>query len=257
MTSSAKDTPSYVPATVCSMMLSRRISSSDSCHGIPSTLVLPTTQYPVRRSTSPAASIPSVPELPVFTGYGATDVFSVDQHMRTPYIQSYNLESGAIVGQRRRGEHRLCRFPGTKALPLYRSQPGQSGKRHAIAYPAVSSTSTSFSPPLRRTTTRCRPACKISNFHGVMSTLNFTYGHSIDNASDGQDYVTNATQPDNSFNPAAERANSNFDLRRSFKWYWSYDLPKSESTQVAHQWLVDQWRRFAERRTAVQRDLAR
>jgi hypothetical protein len=32
--------------------------------------------------------------------------------------------------------------------------------------------------------------------------------------------------PDNSFNPRAERASSNFDVRQRLQWYWTYNLPK-------------------------------
>jgi hypothetical protein len=78
---------------------------------------------------------------------------------------------------------------------------------------------------------------RVSSFHGITSTANFTWGHSIDNASDGQDYVTNATQPDNSFNPSREKANSNFDLRRAFKWYWSYEFPHADNLR----WLKNGW----------------
>ena len=60
----------------------------------------------------------------------------------------------------------------------------------------------------------------------VSSILNWTWGHSIDNASDGQDYVANATQPENSFRPDLERANSNFDIRNRISWTFSYEIPQ-------------------------------
>ena len=61
--------------------------------------------------------------------------------------------------------------------------------------------------------------------HGVNATFNYTWSHSIDNASDGQDYVANATQPDNSYRTDLERANSNFDARHRFVAAVTYDLP--------------------------------
>jgi len=66
---------------------------------------------------------------------------------------------------------------------------------------------------------------KFRSFHGLTSQVNYTWSHSLDNASDGQDYVPNASQPDNSFNPAAEKANSNFDRRQAFTWNFTYQLP--------------------------------
>ena len=54
---------------------------------------------------------------------------------------------------------------------------------------------------------------RFRDWHRLSSSVNYTWSHSIDNASDGQDYVPNATQPDNSFAPDRERASSNFDMR--------------------------------------------
>ena len=55
--------------------------------------------------------------------------------------------------------------------------------------------------------------------------INYTWSHSIDNASDGQDYVANATQPDNSYRADLERGNSNFDNRHRFVATASYSIP--------------------------------
>ena len=45
----------------------------------------------------------------------------------------------------------------------------------------------------------------LRDHHGWSSVVNYTWSHSIDNASDGQDFVANATQPDNSFRADRER----------------------------------------------------
>ena len=71
----------------------------------------------------------------------------------------------------------------------------------------------------------------LRNWHGLNSTLNYTWSHSLDTASDGQDFVANATQPDNSFNRKAEYAPSNFDIRHAFKWFFQFETPKTQ-----HQW---------------------
>src|SRR3954470_9734809 len=78
---------------------------------------------------------------------------------------------------------------------------------------------------------------RINTWHGFTSMLNYTWSHSIDNASDGQDFVAQATQPDNSFRPDLERASSNFDTRHRFSWNWTYELPKSETMP----WLLSGW----------------
>jgi hypothetical protein len=71
-------------------------------------------------------------------------------------------------------------------------------------------------------------SAKVRNWRGITSTLNYTWSHSIDNASDGQDYVANASQPDNSFDPRREFASSNFDTRNRLTWNFTYEFPKSE-----------------------------
>ncbi|KAF0248920.1 MAG: hypothetical protein FD167_1682, partial [bacterium] len=63
------------------------------------------------------------------------------------------------------------------------------------------------------------------NLRGLTLSVNYTYSHSIDNASDGQDYVPNATQPDDSNRPDLERAHSNFDSRNRFVLNFTYELP--------------------------------
>jgi len=77
----------------------------------------------------------------------------------------------------------------------------------------------------------------VHDLHGLSSTINYTWSHSIDTASDGQDFEPNEAMPDNSFNPAAERGNSGFDARHRFTWLFNYKLPGS---QTMH-WLSSGW----------------
>ncbi len=80
----------------------------------------------------------------------------------------------------------------------------------------------------------------------LTSTLNYTWAHSIDTASDGLDFVPNASQPDDSFNPHAERASSNFDVRQHLQWYWNYNLPKFKTaTWISNGWGLDGMFNFA------------
>src|SRR5438132_5688458 len=56
--------------------------------------------------------------------------------------------------------------------------------------------------------------------------VHYVWSHSIDNASDGEDFIPNAAQPNNSLAPQFERGNSNFDIRNRFTWNFTYELPK-------------------------------
>jgi hypothetical protein len=64
-----------------------------------------------------------------------------------------------------------------------------------------------------------------SGWHGLSSQANFVWSHSIDDASDLEDFEPNQAQPQDSTNPAGNRGNSSFDIRRRFTWNFTYQLP--------------------------------
>ena len=193
---------------------------------------------PVACGSPGAISVPnsSICTGPVFSGFSFTDVFTVDQHLRTPYVQNYNLNieqdlthktavSIAYVGSAGR---KLFRFidlnqgdPATGIRPL--SQYGYVLDFESSALSNYNSLQTSL---------------KIRDLHGFTSTINYTYSHSIDTASDGQDYAPFQAQPDNSFNPRGDRSNSGFDLRHRFSWLWDYKIPEAHSMHM----LTGGWR---------------
>jgi hypothetical protein len=82
---------------------------------------------------------------------------------------------------------------------------------------------------------------RVNGWHGLTSQANFVWSHSIDNASDSDDFIPNAAQPNNSYNTAAERGNSNFDIRRRFSWSLGYELPKrgGNLAKLKDGWGVD------------------
>jgi len=64
------------------------------------------------------------------------------------------------------------------------------------------------------------------NWHGFNHQLAYTWSHSIDTASDSQDYVPNASIPQDSTNPRADRGPSNFDARNRVVWSSEYEFRK-------------------------------
>jgi len=176
---------------------------------------------------------------PVFSGFTPTaDVWTVPQSLRTPYIQNYNLNvehqitntvsaQVAYVGStgkklfRFRDINQIDPYTGTQAFPGW----GYINQFESSAWSNYNSLQASL---------------KFRNFHGLTSQVNYTWSHSLDNASDGQDYVPNASQPDNSFDPAAEKANSNFDRRQNFTWNFNYQFPGYGSKSMWKSgWAVD------------------
>jgi len=172
--------------------------------------------------------------VPIFADFLDSDVFTVDPNLRTPYIQNYNLNL----------QHELFRngvfqvgYVGSNGTKLFRYRdinqplnPSVSTARPFDNGPFAPSGGTFFYVNQLETTARSNyNALQISftlrNRRGWTSSINYTWSHSIDNASDGQDYVANATQPDNSHRADLERANSNFDSRHRFVWSFSYEIP--------------------------------
>ncbi|MEQ1473705.1 MAG: hypothetical protein ABLQ96_07775, partial [Candidatus Acidiferrum sp.] len=80
---------------------------------------------------------------------------------------------------------------------------------------------------------------RVNDWHGVTSTLNYTWSHSIDDSSDGEDFVPNASQPNDSTSPIAlNRGNSNFDVRNRLTWNFVYQFPNRKGSW---QRLTDGW----------------
>jgi hypothetical protein len=73
-------------------------------------------------------------------------------------------------------------------------------------------------------------------FGGLTLSTAYTYGHSIDDSSSRQDGLI-----PNSFNPAANRASSNFDQRHIFDFTYVWDLPFFKGASLADK-LLGGWR---------------
>ena len=171
--------------------------------------------------------------VPVFTDFLDSDVFAVDRNLRTPYVQNYNVN---LQRQLFRDGVLQVGYVGSKGTKLFRyrdiNQPPVPRITTARPFdngPFAPSGGTFFYVNQLETSANAnyhalQTSFTLRNRRGWSSMINYTWSHSIDNASDGQDYVANATQPDNSFRADLERANSNFDSRHRFVWSFSYDI---------------------------------
>src|SRR5262252_985627 len=172
--------------------------------------------------------------VPIFNGFSDSDAFIVDRNIRTPYVQNYNLNiqqelfKNAVV---------QVGYVGSNGTKLFRyrdiNQPPDPAASTARVFdngPFAPSGGTFFYVNQIETTAHSnynalQASFTIRDKHGVSTSVNYTWSHSIDNASDGQDYVANATQPENSHRVDQEKASSNFDNRHRFVWTFSYDVP--------------------------------
>jgi hypothetical protein len=214
------------------------------------------------------------PTLPVYSGFsGLSDFFGADPHLRTPYTQNFNLNIQQQVGTKAVFQ---IGYVGAKGTKLFRfrdvNQPSQAqitaydtsafqcngatlpncpiagfdgpdGVNFNVprtVYPALffanqeESTAGSIYHALQT-------SLRMNNLHGLTSGVNFAWSHSIDNASDSEDFIPNAAQPNNSFLTNLERGNSNFDIRRRFTWNFAYEFPRIDGSwsKLKNGWGVD------------------
>ena len=185
--------------------------------------------------------------VPVFSDFLDSDVFAVDPKLRTPYVQNFNLNLQRELFKDGVFEVGYVGSHGTK-LFRYRdinqpANPSVSSARPFDNGPFAPSGGTFFYVNHLETTANSsynalQTSFTLRNRRGWTAAINYTWSHSIDNASDGQDYVANATQPDNSYRADLERGNSNFDSRHRFVVTASYNIPNFAK---AHPRLGDGW----------------
>ncbi len=172
--------------------------------------------------------------VPIFTDYLDSDVFAVDRNLKTSMIQNYNLN---FQQELVRNVVFQIGYVGSTGSNLFRYRdinqpvnPAVSTARPFDNGPFAPSGGTFFYVNHLETTSNSnynalQSSLNIRSFHGFNAQINYTWSHSIDNASDGQDYVANATQPDNSYRTDFERGNSNFDIRHRFVAVLGYEIP--------------------------------
>ncbi|HXW15810.1 MAG TPA: TonB-dependent receptor [Terriglobia bacterium] len=202
---------------------------------------------PILSSSTVATQI--VAGQPVFTDFGtSSNLFAVAQHLPTPYMYNYNLNIQQQVGKAivfqvgyvgSEGHH-LFRFRDINQQQLS-CQLGISCVAN-FPYPDygyINYLETSANSVYNALQTQLR----IRNFHGLESTVNYNYSHSIDNASDGTDFEPNAAQPNDSYRVDLERGNSNFDVRHRFTWMTDYKLPSPRGagawSKLGGGWAID------------------
>ena len=185
--------------------------------------------------------------VPIFSDFLDSDVFAVDPKLRTPYVQNFNLNLQRELFKNGVLEVGYVGSHGTK-LFRYRdinqpANPSVSSARPFDNGPFAPSGGTFFYVNHLETTANSsynalQTSFTLRNRRGWTAAINYTWSHSIDNASDGQDYVANATQPDNSYRADLERGNSNFDSRHRFVVTASYNIP---SFAKGHPRLGEGW----------------
>ena len=151
------------------------------------------------------------------------DAFGVDQHLRTPYMQNFNLNFQQELSRRTVLQIGYVGSNGHKLLRLRDiNQPSQAeitaadlacGCINNGTVPRRFSGAPGFSPFLfinyeessaNSNYNALQTSLRVNDWRGFTSTLNYVWSHSIDDASDGEEFVPNASQPNDS--PSAHRS---------------------------------------------------
>jgi Carboxypeptidase regulatory-like domain/TonB dependent receptor len=197
-------------------------------------------------TTASPTGVALTPGQPVFSPADfapVPDAFGVDPHIRSPYIQNFNLNVQQQltklmvlqVGYVGSSGSKLFDFrdlnqPSAATIQAYNYAslgccvPGalNGSTSRNLLYWQESAASSNYNS--------LQASWRINGWHGLTSILNYTWSHSIDDASDGEDYVPNAAQPTNSTNLSSNRGNSNFDVRNRLTWSFSYDFPNRKGS---------------------------
>jgi hypothetical protein len=202
---------------------------------------------------------------------GECDIFGVDRNIKPPYIENYNLNIqqqissnvAVQVGYVGSQGHRLWRFFDINqptAQAIHDAQcPGALGT--APGTPCPGGVALEFTAPRpfgspnnavyifqenstgRSNYNSLQASLRVSAWHGVTSVVNFVWSRSMDNSSDGEDFVPNAAQPadSTSTNPKNEYGPSNFNIPKRFTWVFHYELPTMSGSlqKLRNGWGLD------------------
>jgi len=185
---------------------------------------------------------------PVYGAVGCSpecDIFAVDRHIKTPYMENYNIN----IQQQLSNKMTLqIGYVGSQGHRLFRffdiNQPNQATIKASDLACNCPATGNSFGVPRvfgdggagafyiyqeksngKSNYNSMQVSYKINGWHGVTSAVNYVYSKSLDNSSDLEDFVPNAAQPQDSNSPSAEKGPSNFNIPHRFTWVFSYELP--------------------------------
>jgi hypothetical protein len=183
-------------------------------------------------------------------GCGECDIFTFDRNIKTPYMENYNLNlqhqfSSKIalqLGYVGSQGHRLFRFfdinqPSQTQINAADCPNGiatcaTAGKIQDFGVPRVFGNPSGATYIFQQNSTgssnysSLQASLHITNYHGFTSIVNYVWSKSLDNSSDGEDFIPNAAQPQDSHSPQAEYGPSNFNVPHRFVWIAGYDLPK-------------------------------
>ena len=181
---------------------------------------------------------------PVYGGFSPMpDAFAVDPQLRTPYMQNYNLNLQQQLGRKMVAE---IGYVGSSGNKLQRTVDANQPTQQQITTADVAcNCNSSYGVPryynnffyindlLGDGTSHynsLQTSYRINGWHGLTSTLNYTWSHSIDDASDLWEYIPNGSTPNQTYTAHANKGNSNFDVRNRLAWNFIYQIPDAQDS---------------------------
>jgi Carboxypeptidase regulatory-like domain/TonB-dependent Receptor Plug Domain/TonB dependent receptor len=176
-------------------------------------------------SFDPTAFNGTNPGAPILNGVASPpySIFITPRNFHSPYTQNWNLNVQQKLAENASFEARYVGSKGTKLVRLTDlNEPDANGDRTINPnYGAINELTPSSSSSYHA----LQAIARIQNAHRVSGFAAYVWSKSIDDASDGIDFVPGAAFPQDPGNLAAERGPSLFDTRNRFTAAINYDLP--------------------------------
>jgi outer membrane receptor protein involved in Fe transport len=195
--------------------------------------------------------VPFESGVPIYGFFGPmSDAFAVNPNLRTPYMQNFNLNLQQQVARRMVLQVGYVGSNGHKLLQTAdANQPTQAQitaadlgcdcindygvpRQYTVPNVAVSPFYLNYLESSANSNyNSLQTSFRVDDWHGLTSTVNYTWSHSIDDASDLWEYITNGSTPNQTYTPNANKGNSNFDVRNRFTWNFIYQIPDSKDSK--------------------------
>jgi Carboxypeptidase regulatory-like domain/TonB-dependent Receptor Plug Domain/TonB dependent receptor len=165
-----------------------------------------------------------MPNAPIMNGIASPpySIFITPRDFHSPYTQNWNLNIQQKVAENASVEARYVGSKGTKLVRLTDlNEPDANGNRTINPnYSAIDE----LTPSSSSTYHALQAITRVQNAHRVSGFASYVWSKSIDDASDGIDFVPGAAFPQDPGNLAAERGPSLFDTRHRFTAAINYEL---------------------------------
>jgi hypothetical protein len=179
------------------------------------------------------------PNAPIMNGVasGPYSIFVTPRNFHTPYTQNWNLNVQQKMAENASIEMRYVGSKGTKLVRLTDlNEPDANGNTANPNYASMDELTPSSSSIYHA----LNAIARFQNAHHFSGFASYVWSKSIDDASDGIDFVPGAAFPQDPSNLKAERGPSTFDTRDRFTAAVNYALPSfSANKRLGTGWQLN------------------